>query len=313
MKTVVQADYTRVGTARVTSADRVMAFAQVEEERPGERIATNNKIVAIEEGDRFEAAQQEPRVSARDKMADDEKFRIKNKEENERLSGALDRPFPQYGYASVDLGYGSVTHEQTSSGVTTGVSGGGVAAALAGEIWVTRNWAAGAGYSFHNATLTGTRGGAAIEAGSSSWKRMFLYAGYRMFPSATEGLSVLFAGGYSSVSAEIPASSANELGTKDYAGLLFRVGVDVPFGSAGKVSADLDFVPFGSVTDKSVSLGTSSGANMIGIAAGYHRELFPNLWGKIGFKYEQASATYTGGPTASTRHFVFGPGVQYYF
>lgn len=311
LKTVIQADYSKVGVARVTSVDKVMAFAKIEEERTGEAVAANNKVMAVEADESWAPSRETTQPS---KASDDEKFRIKNsKEEEERLTGALDRPFPQYGFAGMDLGYGSLTHEQTESGATTNITGSGIAAALNGELWITRSWVGGGGYAFHNATLTGTRSGATVEAGSASWKRLWIFGGYRLFPMDSEGLSVLFGGGYNTVSVEIPASSANALGGKDYSGLLFRVGVDVPMDGKNKIGADLDFMPFGSVTDKSVSLGTSSGANLIGISAGWHHELFPNLWGKVGLKYEQASATYVGGPTASARHFVFGPGVLYYF
>src|SRR5690606_34045330 len=47
LKTVVGTDYVRVGSAKVTTVDRVLSFAEVVEESNGEYIAPGQKVISI--------------------------------------------------------------------------------------------------------------------------------------------------------------------------------------------------------------------------------------------------------------------------
>ncbi len=313
LKTLVSADYTRVGVARVTNVDRVLSFADITEEMPGEVIATNNKVVQIRSGDERKVIAVEPEANDQ-KRDEEERYTIKRGGEDivPHLEGEFDRATPQFGFITADLGYGTITHEHALNSTNVNASGSGFGAVIGGELWLTRNWAAGGTVSLQGASLD-VSGATSTSLGNASWNKYEIYGGYRLIPGKADDLSILFGAGYSSSKVNLPSNSAAGTGQRSYSGLLFKVDGDILLFPKNKIGVGLEIVPFSGFDESGTGFGSADSASDVGLHLEWLHEMLPNLWGKIGFKLELANASAMGGGTDSEKRFIFGPGVLYYF
>ncbi len=310
LKTVIGTDYVRVGKAKISNADKVLSFAQITEEAPGEAISPGNKVLRVRAllKRSTEAEEEAPnprgRVLRRQQEDAPDPF-------DERLKGDFDRPKARYGQAGLNLHFGSLAHEQTVSGATTALSGSGIGGSIEGELWVTKNWIARLQYGFHSANLTGN----GIVAGDTSWSKLDLYGGYRFFPAGVaEGATVTGMLGYQNMNFAVPAVTAANIGGKTYSGPALRVDGELQFVERQKITGGFGFQPFSTLTESGASLGTASGATVIGFHVGWNYQFADSFWLKVGFQYDSASASYENSTSSVTdKRFAIGPGIYYSF
>jgi hypothetical protein len=319
--TVVGTDYVRTGRAKVTTVDRVLSFAEVQEESAGEKIAPGQKILQaranlIRRGSLpadEEAAENESQDRPAQKNARGITKQPKKDEDplDDRLKGDFDEPKARFGQVGGNLYYGSLSHSQSASGTPTDYSGTGIGGDAGGELWVTKNWIFTAVYGFHNATLNGASG----SAGTVSWSEFGVAGGYRIFPETlAEGMELTGSVGYQSMSFNIPANETLLLGGKKYAGLILRADAEIHFMDKQKISAGFGIQPFASLTDLGTSLGMPGSASVIAVHLGWNRQLTSEIWMRIGMRYDVANGSYENSAnTVSDKRFAIGPGIYYLF
>lgn len=306
LKTVVGTDYVRVGSAKVTTVDRVLSFAEVVEESNGEYIAPGQKVISIKK--------REGEAPVSSKITSEESKEPKKEAmpsfSDEVLKGDFDRPKARYGQVGVNLRYGSITHSQTVSGGSSEVSGSGLGVDFDGEFWITRNWIAGLYYGFQNADLSGE----GVSSLDSSWKRGEGFVGYRFFPTGIGEMAALTGSlGYQSMKFDIPTVAASSIGAKTYAGVLVRADASIQFLPRNSVSTGFSFQPFSSVTEGGAGLGTADGGTVVGFHLSWNYEFADNLKLRVGLQYDSASANYTNNASSSDKRFAIGPGLYYSF
>jgi hypothetical protein len=319
LKTLTKADFVKVGVAKIRSVDRVLSFAEVLEEAPNESIGVDNKIIGIKRAEKMAAPEpkQVPMYNSRQAYRPQEELQESKKEDDgwdeqfpakKRLNGDFDRPKARLGHVGVSAAPGNISHTNNSTGTTTSVSGNGVGAAVAGELWVTRDWILGLDYSYQSATLAGTQGSSAISVGSSSWRRMDFYGAYRFFPSGKQdSTAVSFGLGYQTKQANIAPSTAAGTSFLKYSGVLFRVEGDVPFSLNNRALIGLSLVPFGSAP------GFES-INSLGFKIGWSFLVDGTLWGRLMFDYDSANgSTLNGSSSRTDQRYAIEPGIFYYF
>lgn len=307
LRTIVGVDYVRVGRARVTTVDKVLSFAEVVEEFPGEFVASGNKVLAA----RKQSVLSEPaETEAPEKTKEKPEARKDDqpKFEDEKLLGDFDRPKARYGHVGLNINYGSLSHSQTSGGTNSEISGSGLGVNLDGELWVTRHWIAKLYYGMQSASMTGTGVTAPL---SSTWKRIEFFGGYRFFPNGDQGLAITGALGYQVMDFDIPLSGT--IGGRRFVGPALKAEVSLQFQERQKLMTSLSFQPFSSVTEKAASLGTPDSGNVVSFDLGWGYALADNIWAKLGIQFDSASSSYPAGATTSEKRFAIGPGIQYSF
>lgn len=314
LHTLINVDYVHVGTARVTNVDRVLSFAEIVEEANNENILPDNKIVAIKKIN--VTGPEKPAGGALEPAKVDEKFSIKEKGADviPVLSGDFDKPKARYGFASLDLGYGSLSHMGTASGVSSDVSGSGVALNFSGEIWVTKQWILASGYATQSAELKGTHGSGAASLGATTASRLEFSGGYKMFPGAlAEGTAVIFGLGYQQLKFDYPSNTTMLVGPKKYSGLMLRLGADLFITPDSRIMTNVKFQPFSGLTETGSSPGSVESANVVAFDLAYLYQFSPNFWLKAGINFDTANGSYAGGSTTSDKKFAIGPGIAYSF
>lgn len=315
--TVIGTDYVRTGRARVTTVDRVLSFAEVIEEYPGEKVSPGQKVLrekaaVVHRGEGAEEiAAPRPRARRGDPVAEPDAKGEPNPLD-ERLKSELDKPRARYGLAEASLYYGSIGNSQTVQNVETPYSGGGIAGELAGELWITKNWILTGGYDFQNATLTDAAGN---SIGSATWSQIHLLGGFRIYPEGMAEGIVLTAGlGFEATGLQIPSNAALSIGGRRFSGPVVQVDGDVFFLENQKINAGFAIQPFVSFTETGPSLGTPNGGTVIGIYLGWSHLIFDQLWLKIGLRYDAANGNYENTSSGLTeKRFAIGPGVYYLF
>lgn len=320
LQTVVSIDYTRVGSARVATVDRTIAFAEIVEEINGEKITADNKVIAIKHvaiaprAGNGAAPAPEPSRDAAPAPAQ------ASPAADVVLRGDFERPMARYGSVTGGLHLGSISHSQTISGNVADYSAFGFGGQLGGEFWITRQWILALGYGFQSATLsgdipnssTGTRD--QVTVGSTSWKRVDVYGGYKLFTSdRSDGTTVLFAFGYQSTTMSMPVNSSLGTGEKSFSGIQLRVDGDVAITHNDRINAGVNFQPFAGLTETGYSLGETNGASSVGIRLGWSHQFVPNLWGSIAMYYDTSNGSFMSGDTISEKRLSFSPAVYYFF
>ena len=319
--TVVGTDYVRTGRAKVTSVDRVLSFAQVTEEFTGEKIAPGQKILRAQAALVHRGgpgADEEKKPAHGDKELGLAKHGNAQDEdpldEKDHLKGDFDHFKARYGQLGADLYYGSLSHTQTTSSVTSEYSGSGVGVGIGGELWVTKNWIFSGEYDYHSATLTSP--GGAVTAGPATWDQIGVFGGYRIFPEGVaEGMVLTGSLGYQRATLQIPSNATLLLGAKRYSGLVLRADGDIHFLENQKITVGFSIQPFASLLETGPSLGTPSGGTVIGVHLAWNRQIMDQLWLRVGLHYDVANASYEGDtpPSISDKRFAIGPGIYYLF
>jgi hypothetical protein len=310
---VVGTDYVRTGRAKVTTVDRVLSFAEVQEEAQGEKISPGQKILKSHLVTMHEGKEEAPAPEGRRPKEKTEK-RTKEADplDEERLKGDFDHFRPRYGRLGAGLGYGSLGHSQSVGGAISEYSGTGLSGELSGELWITKNWIFSAAFGFQNATLSGPNN---VSVGDTSLSDIAISAGFRIFPdSVTEGVALTGSLGYESMSFRIPDNSALSLGGRRYGGISLRAEADIAFLEKQKINIGLNLLPFASVTELGSSLGTPNKGTLIGGSLGWNRQLAEAIWLRIGARYDVANASYDDSSTSVTdKRFTIGPGIYCLF
>lgn len=311
--TVVGTDYVRTGRAKVTTVDRVLSFAEVLEENPGEKISPGNKVLLartalIKRGSK-EMEPEAPRKGF-SLPKSDEADAEPNPLDDETLKGDFDKPKPRYGMVSGNLYYGSMSNLQSQSGVVGDYSGSGIGGDVNGELWVTRNWIGTALLGFQSANLSG----ATASIGSSSFQNFEMAVGYRIFPEAlAEGVTLTGGVGYQVARFDIPSNAALGVGNKRYSGIQLKADAEIAFMQQQTLSVGFGISPFSSLTQDNTSLGTPSGATVISLHLAWNKELMNSIWLKLGIRYLVANGNFDNSNTVSNKRFAIGPGLYYLF
>lgn len=315
LKTLVKADYVKVGSARISSADRVLSFAEILEESPNEFIAADNKVVAIRPFERKAMGEPKPvpmysrREERRQDLEPQKPEEAASEDSTKVLHGDFDKPKARLGAVGAGLAMGNISHANTTSTVSTDLSGSGIGAQLAGELWVTREWLLGGEYQFQNATLTGTSGTASgVSAGSASWSRTELFGGYRLLPGGVlDATTITFGFGYQIKNASIPANATYNTSNRKYSGLLFKGDADIAINTSNRALVGLSIIPLGSA--EALQSVTS-----LGFRVGWGIQIQGTIWGRLMFDYDSASGSTTDGSTTrSDKRYAIQPTIYYYF
>ena len=306
LRTIVGTDYVRVGKARVTAVDKVLSFAEVIEESPGEYVATGNKILSNRH------SVQAPVVSAPIR-APKNPAPSKNETvfpEDERLKGDFDIPKPRYGQIGLSLGYGSLSLSHSTGGQASEMSGSGLGGNFTGQLWITRDWIADIYYGTQGSSLSG--GG---QTGSANWKRFDFFGGYRFFPNGVGEHATVIAGlGYQSEKFNWPDIAAVNVGGTSYSGIALKLDAEVKLNPLNMISTGFAFEPFSSLKETgAVSLGTPESATVVVFHLEWNYMIMYNLWAKLGIQYDAASGSYSNSATVSDKRFAIGPGISYAF
>ncbi len=311
---VVSTDYAKVGTARITSVDRVLSFAEIVEESVGETIRPDNKIVAVHARGQSELRQNNTKS--------EERFKIEKKSddaETQGLHGDFDQSVPRFGNLYLDLQYGSISYNQSVSSTTTSLSGSGVAVDLGGELWVTKEWILQLDLATLSATPTGTQSGSnpgsgTFSEGNVSRKDIDVAVGYRVFPvGIASSTNLTVSAGYQKISVNASTDTTNGFGNKAYSGIFIRGAAEIALNQNNKVSAGISFQPFAGFTDDAGVIGVPDSATSIGIDFYWGYRLAPNIWARGGIQYESSNGSYQNGNTVADKKFAIGPGITYSF
>jgi len=310
--TVVGTDYVRTGRAKVTSIDRVLSFAEVTEENPGENITPGQKVLLTRTA-LIRRAEKEPETTYVEKALGKPNAEVPKSAEDpldESLKGDFDRPKPRYGLVGGSLSYGSLSQMQTQGGVIGDFSGSGVGGDINGELWITKNWILNGGYGFQSANLKGESG----QIGASSWRDFSMTAGYRIFPdSLAEGITLTGSFGYQTMTFDLPTNSTLNVGGKKYSGLVLRADAEIAFLDRQTIGLGFGIQPFSSLTELGPSLGAPSGGSALSLHLGWNKQLVESIWLRLGIRYVVANASYENSSTASNKRFAIGPGLYYLF
>lgn len=317
--TVIGTDYARTGKAKITNVDRVLSFAEVQDEASGEKIEPGQKVlrtrsVLIRRGEP-ESEERADDYSKMKRKRTNGAAPVAREEEKDpfesRVEGDFDKPKARYGLVGGNLYYGTLGHSQSVGAGTTEYSGSGIGGDLAGELWVTKNWIFSANYGFHNANLSGTGG----LAGSTSWSSYGAVGGYRIFPDElAEGMELTGSVGFQMTKFQVPTNTSLALGAKKYSGIIVRADGAFNFLEHQKITVGFSIQPFASLTEEGYSLGSPDSASMIGVHLAWNRLLMDKLWLRVGMRYEVANGNYIPTSTSvSNKHFAIGPGIDYLF
>lgn|GEM_PF-5040323 len=312
--TIVGTDYVRTGRAKVTTVDRVLSFAEVTEENPGEKISPGNKVLLARAAliKRGSAETPEPETPRRGafKPKIEEETEEPDPLDDETLKGDFDKPKPRYGMFGGNLYYGSMSNLQSQSGVIGDYSGSGIGGDVNGELWVTKNWIGSAMLGFQSASLTGQ----GVSIGSSSWQNFEMSVGYRIFPDAlAEGVTLTGGIGYQVARFDIPTNAALSVGNKRYSGIQLKADAEIAFMQQQTLSVGFGISPFSSLTQDTAGLGTPSGATVISLHLAWNKELMTSIWLKLGIRYLVANGNFDNSNTVSNKRFAIGPGLYYVF
>jgi hypothetical protein len=163
-------------------------------------------------------------------------------------------------------------------------------------------------YLYQTATMSGTAGSAPVTLGSSNWRRLNFFGGYRFLPSGRmDETAVTFGLGYQMKQANVAPNDAVGTTNLKYTGILFRVDGDLPINHSNRVLAGLSLVPFGSAA------GLES-VNSLGFKLGWGFLLDGTLWGRVTFDYDSANGSASVGTVSRTdRRYAIQPSIFYYF
>ncbi len=318
--TVIGTDYVRTGRAKIQNVDRVLSFAEVIEEFPGEKVNPGQKVLRqqanlVHRGEAESPQNEHIRENGRRSNEAVEGANESNDEgglENDRLKGAFDHAKPRFGQLGIDLYYGNVGNDQMISATETDFTGSGFGGEASGELWITKNWILSGNYTFQNASL-----GASNQppAGSSTWDSYQILAGYRLYPEGVgEGVALTASLGYREIQMQIPPNSAIPLGGRNFTGLDLSIDGDMKFLDNQKLNAGFSIMPFSSISETGPALGTPSGGTVIGVHLSWHHAMTDELWFKVGLRYDVANGSYSDtGASVTVKHFAIGPGVYYLF
>jgi hypothetical protein len=321
-KTLINIDYVAVGTAEITSVDRVLAFAKITRESSGEEISVDNKITQVEVLGGINNARAKRPAIPRDAVKDQDWTRLDKKEksvadpldETEKLSGEFEKTKARYGVLGARLLAGNLSHDESANGVNTELSAFAMGAGFLGEAWITKNWLVGLTYDFMSAELKGKRAGATISAPGTSWSKLDFYAGYRyLTEDSLEGTFITFGLGYESEKMNLPFDNNNQLGKKSYSGLLLLLMADVVLDKAGRIEVGLGIQPFSSLSETEFTSGTTDGASVVNASARWNYEWIRNLYFNAGIEYSIANGSFKGGKTMTEKRFAISPGLKYLF
>jgi hypothetical protein len=313
--TIVGTDYVRTGRAKVTTVDRVLSFAEVEEEFAGEKISPGQKVLRAqatvvrrpapavgpeEEGEKRPKARpgKQPEAQEAD-PADD------------RLTGEFDRPKARFGQLGGNLYYGSLGHSQNVNSAQSEYTGSGLGGGVDGELWITKNWILLGSFGMHGATM----GGQGATVGSESWREFSLVGGFRIFPESLADGVILTAGlGYQSMDFDIPANAGLSLGGKKYTGPVVRADGEIFFLEKQKITLGFGIQPFSTISEAGPTLGVVHNGTVIGLHLGWNRQLANEIWFKVGMRYDVANGSYENSTSSITnKRFAIGPGIYYLF
>lgn len=314
--TVIGTDYVRTGRARVTTVDKVLSFAEVQDEIRGEKIAPGQKILlaraTISRKAVFEEGKEAPSPQGVTEHSGPPKRQAEEDPLADRIQGDFDRPKARYGHLGGNILYGSVSQTQTTGGNSAAFGGSGIGGEFEGELWVTKSWIASLAYGFHNATLTGS-GNAAV--GDTSWSRFGFFVGYRLFPDTfSSGLALTGSLGYQTMNFAIPENLALNVGGKKYSGVAIRAEGEMGFAEGQKINAGFSILPFANFVEGGGALGVAKGGTVIGLHLAWSHQLMSEIWLRIGTRYDVANGSYeTSGSSVSNKRFAIGPGIYYLF
>lgn len=310
--TVVGTDYVRSGRAKISTVDRVLSFAEIIEEIPGEKISPGQKVL-ITRARVVRRSTEEAEAAAPVRGSKKVRLDAEDKEKDpfdDRLQGEFDRPKPRYGQVGGNLYYGTLAHDQSVGGAVGEYSGSGLGGDLNGELWVTRNWIFTALYGFHNAKLAGN----SVSVGAASWRDIHALAGYRFFPEhLAEGVTLTGYIGYQSMSFDIPDYAALSVGGKKYSGIFARADAEIAFLNEQTIAVGFGIQPLSTFTETGASLGTTNGGTVISLHLAWNKQLMDSIWLRIGARYAVANGSYENSATVSDKRFAIGPGLYYLF
>ena len=113
---------------------------------------------------------------------------------------------------------------------------------------------------------------------------------------------------------QIPENTTLTLGAKKYSGIALRADAEIRFLENQKITAGFLIEPLASLLETGGSLGTPTGATVIGVHLGWNRQMIDQLWLRIGMRYDVASGSYDGNSsTVNDKRFAIGPGIYYLF
>lgn len=327
LKTLVDAEYIKVGTGEITSVDPVLSFARIISISPGEQIDQNTKVARIntnyqrsEPVGRIQSPETAPTTTA---PPMEDPFVVHGspsvdpilQTEDARLSLQNERFIGRYGFVGVNFNLGNLSHSQTQSTNTIDVSGWGVGAAILGEAWITKEWIVGLSYDFISAGLSGANtAGTEVKADGTSWNRFRFLAGYRyLLEDSLEKMFLTFSLGYQSINMNLPVDSTNQFAKSNFSGLLLDVRLDAPLTERTSIVASLGLNPFGSFSATGLALGSTDGSTSVSVAVGYHVRWKKQFWLHVDLLFDSSSASYTTGINLTDRRFSISPGLIYRF
>lgn len=323
LKTLVDAEYVKVAEGEITSVDPVLSFARIINISPGEQVDTTTKIGRLNSTYKpAKRVREAPVVAPRVEPPKQDPFAVKEpnptdplmKTENDRLSLEKDSFVGRYGKAGVRLNVANLSHSQTNGATDTDISGWGVGAGLLGEIWITKEWLIGFSYDFSNAGLSGQRGSTEIAANGTSWNRFRFYGGYRyLLEGSLDKMFLTFSLGYQGINMNLPTDATNQLGQKNFSGMLIGIQMDYPMDPKSWIVASIGLSPFGTFDESGVSLGETDGSTTVSAAVGYHIQWKRQFWITFDIHFDSSSASYENGINLTDRRFSISPGLIYRF
>lgn len=323
LKTLVNVDYVATGYAEVISADNVLSFARVISQEPGEEVGVDNKVMRVDRGSG--EAKLNPRAKQSqlgpDRWQKIEHIEKKTKDplseeaQEEQLTGDFERKKARYGAVSARLLYGSIGHSESRSGSTTDLSGSGFGGGFQGELWITKVWTFNVAYDFLSADLSGkTPASTSARAPGTAWNKFDIFAAYRYIPDGDlDNTFVVFGLGYQAVNVNLPYDQTNQIGKKQFSGLLLHALGDIVFDHRNRIEVGLGLQPFSSAGELNYVSGQAEGASVVNVGVRWKWRWLDTLWAFGSIDYTVASGSFTGGRTISDKRFSISPGLTYTF
>ena len=304
LKTIVDWRLVPTGKAVVDEVDEGMSFCKITDEEYGRQIGRFQKVVQIIPAPEVNVQQQG------------------HLEEESDIKKRYDAP-PRLGFVAPGLFVGSFS--RTASTTADRKDGGGTLIGVTGEaqLWLTRDFFAGLGYTYGTASYTQTdtpavatttATTAATVASSLGLTQIRLDVGYTFHQNAdffgTRGWVML---GYENTSYNLPVS-ATDLTTPTHVGsLFFGVGGDLPIRGDYGALIYLNFGLFNSGSQDNTFFGDSSGASSVDFFLGGYAKLKPRMTLRAGLTVMSQGMDFVNGATLTQKVIAFGPSLLFYF
>lgn len=303
LKQIIDVQVVPVATVRLDQVEEGIAFGELIDEVPGEKLKRLHKVTGIEHPPKGVAAS----LNAKKPPLED-------------AYGFSSDSLPKYGLINMGIELGGFTSSTVVG--TNNITGGGFYPAfhLQGEAWFTNSIFAEFGVrgGLVNYGYTGGSGGGTSTTSTSTTSLDF-NVGYRyLFDRSILGPSLALKLGYHNFRWVASTNSTDYITARTYSGLNIGFEGQLPFGRRPfGAMMEINLLVFSGYSERDPVLDTTDGSSTVArFYAGGYWFFNPRISVRAGLDFQSYSRNFSSSVvTASTQQKTIGflPSVQYYF